>query len=450
MISKIKTLKNNKEFLKYFKNTSWLFGEKILRLVLALFVNIWLARYLGPEDFGFLAYGLSLMLILKTLTHLGLDGLVTREIVNSNPKNEEKIIQTVFFMKFIASIVAIVIFTIIIFTTEKYLSNEFWILITISFVLLFSPFEVINFWFNAKVLGKFSSLSFSFSMIVSSLFKIMLILLGSSFLWFGLPSFFEFLILTISFIYFYNKNSHRKFKLFIENIDYSYIKELLSQSWKIMFGAIFAIIYLKVDQVMLESMKGSAEVGIYAVAAQLSEVWYFIPTIIATSIFPKIIEFKNKDEKIYKFKLQQLFNFLFIVALSISIVVNFIAEDLILILYGEEYALSAQILIIHIWASIFIFMRALFSKWILIENVLMFSLITQGFGALSNVLLNYYLIPIYGAQGAAIATLISYAMASYIVLLFYPKTRGVFWMMSKSIISPVTHLYNIIKAKYVS
>jgi len=441
--------KPNIEFNKYLKNTSWLLAEKLLRLFLAFFINIWLARYLGPENFGFLAYGLSFMLILKTLTHLGLDGLTTREIINGNPEKEEKILKTVFFMKFIASLISVTLFIIIIFNTEEYFSSQFWLLITLSFVLFFSPFETINFWFNAKVLGKFSSLSFSFSIIVSSLVKVVLILLGSSLLWFGVPIIIEFLVLTLCFLYFYNKKNIINFKINFTNIDFNYIKELFSQSWKIMFGAIFAIIYLKVDQVMLETMKDSSEVGIYAVAAQLSEVWYFIPTIIVTSIFPKIIEFKKTNKDIYKTKLQQLFNFLFLLALIISIIVNFIAEDLISFLYGNEYILSAQILIIHIWASIFIFMRALFSKWILIENVLMFSLLTQGFGAFSNILLNYFLIPDYGAYGAAIATLISYGIASYIALIFYSKTREVFWMMSKSFFSPITLPYYLIKEKNV-
>ncbi len=450
MIAKITKLKNNKEFTKYFKNTSWLFGEKIIRLFLAFFINIWLARYLGPESFGFLAYGLSLLFILKTLTHLGLDGLATREIVNGNKEKENKVIETVFFMKFFTSILSILVFFIIILNTEIYFSEKFWILIIISFTLLFSPFEVINFWFNAKVLGKFSSISFTLSILVSSIIKIILIILGSSLIWFGLPTFFEFLTMTLFFIYFFNKNNSSRFKINLKSIDFNYIKELFSQSWKIMFGAIFAIIYLKVDQVMLESIKGSTEVGIYAVAAQLSEVWYFIPTIIVTSIFPKIIEFKNKDEKIYKNKLQQLFNFLFLLAFIICIGVNIIANDLITFLYGDEYKLSAQILIIHIWASTFIFMRALFSKWILIENILMFSLITQGFGALSNVLLNYLLIPEYGSYGAAIATLISYATASYLSLIIYSKTREIFWMMTKSIFSPITLPYILAKERYVN
>ena len=134
-------------------------------------------------------------------------------------------------------------------------------------------------------------------------------------------------------------------------------------------------------------------------------------------------------------------------ALLLAIFVSFIANDLILLLYGKEYEMAGSILSIHIWAGIFIFMRALFSKWIIIEDVLIFSLITQGFGALTNIVLNLILIPQYGVYGAAIATLISYAMASYFVLAFYTKTRNIFWMMTKAFFSPLRYPILLLKEK---
>ena len=77
-------------------------------------------------------------------------------------------------------------------------------------------------------------------------------------------------------------------------------------------------------------------------------------------------------------------------------------------------------------------MRALFSKWIILEEVFIFSLITQGLGAVSNIILNYFFIESHGVTGAAVATLISYSIAGYFSLLLSSKTRALFVMMSKS------------------
>ena len=190
---------------------------------------------------------------------------------------------------------------------------------------------------------------------------------------------------------------------------------------------------------MLKWLAGAEEVGIYSVAVTLSEGWYFVPVAIVASFFPRLIEIKQKNPTLYYYRLQQLFDFLLILAFTVAIILTIIAEPLISILFGDAYAASAPILVVHIWTALFIFMRAAFSKWIMIENVLMFSLITQGLGALVNVALNFWLIPQYGGLGAAYATLIAYATASYFALLLHPKTRIIFVMMTKSFLSPIRY-----------
>ena len=195
---------------------------------------------------------------------------------------------------------------------------------------------------------------------------------------------------------------------------------------------------------MLKWLISTQEVGIYAVASNISEVWYFLPTAIVSSIFPKLIELHQSNTELFQQRISQLINLLFCLALVISISTSFIAKPLIKLLYGQAYYPSGIILMIHMWASLFIFMRAAFSKWILIENVPVFSLITQGLGAVSNIVLNLFLIPKYSGVGAAIATVISYAMASYLSLFFYKKSRPIFWMMSRSFLSPMIYSYKLI------
>ena len=191
---------------------------------------------------------------------------------------------------------------------------------------------------------------------------------------------------------------------------------------------------------MIRWLVDAEEVGIYSVAAKLSEAWYFIPTVIVASLFPKLLELQKKDEAQFKVRLQHLFDFLFVMALTLAIIVTFISEPAINLLYGVEFGKSAVILSIHIWAGLFIFMRAVFSKWILVEDAIAFSMITQGSGALVNILLNLILIPLHAGIGAAIATILSYAMASYFSLFFYKKSRPIFWMMTKSLFFPIRYI----------
>lgn len=408
-------------------------GEKVLRLISGLAVGVYVARYLGPEQLGLLSYTLSIVALFATMNHLGLDGLTVRELVQK-PEQKAGILGTVVVLKSIASVLAILAIGLFAFSTEQLNSIEYWMLLVASGAILFHPLNVIEFWFESKVLGRLTSIAKSVSLILVAIFKVLLVITGAQVLFFGLAFAMETTLIGLIFILFYTRQSQISFSHW--RFEFPRAKYLLSQSWLIMFGAIFGIIYLKVDQVMLMWLSGKEEVGVYAVAAQLSEAWFFVPLAIVASLFPKLIMLKDTNPQQYQLRLQQIFDLLFLLAFVLAIATTFLAEPIIAILYGQEFERSASILKIHVWSSIFIFMRALFSRWIHIERVLIFSFISQGAGALSNVALNLMFIPSYGAEGAAVATLISYAAASYLSLVVYDRTRPVFWMMSKSLLLP--------------
>ena len=123
-------------------------------------------------------------------------------------------------------------------------------------------------------------------------------------------------------------------------------------------------------------------------------------------------------------------------AVAIALPVAALAPKLVAVLYGSKYAAAGMILRIHIWAGVFVFMRQLLSRWLIIEGLLVYSLVTHGLGAVGNVVLNAWLIPLHGGIGAAVATLLSYAMASYFGLFFAKRTRGMAAQMTFSLCMP--------------
>lgn len=412
-------------------------GEKIFTMGIAMVVSIFVARYLGPENYGILSYAISITSLFAIATHMGLSGLAVRELVNYPEENEE-LMGTIFGIKFLAALVAMTGFLIFLYLSGDSSEIEFWVQLIVSGTILLKPFEVFDFWFQAKVKAKYSSIVRATASISLSVIKIGLVVLGAQLLLFAGAHLFQAILLGILFVFFFKKVA--RIPLISWNFNFSRAKELLSQGWMIMAGAIFAMVYIKIDQVMLRWLIDAEEVGVYSVAAKLSEAWYFIPSMIVASLFPKLLELRKKNEGQFKKRLQQLFDLLFGIALSLALIVTFISQPVINFLYGAEFEKAALILSIHIWAGIFIFMRAAFSKWILVEDAIVFSMITQGSGALANIVMNYILIPLYGGLGAAIATIISYAMASYFALIFYKKSRLIFWMMSKSLISPFRYM----------
>ncbi len=421
-------------------------GEKVLKMALSFLSTVLVARYLGPENYGILAYVVSITSLFAIAGHMGLMGLIVREIVKK-PDERAETLGTTFSLKFLGFTIGFVALLVYALIYEKPGSLVFWVLIIVATSLFFQPFQVIDFWFQAHVQAKFPAIARSSSLVIIVFLKVLIIYAGAGLLLFAFAQFLEIFLVACFLVLLF------KVKAPISLISWRFslrkANELFSQGWVIFIGAIFATIYLKMDQVMLKWYLGSEEVGIYAVAATFSEAWYFVPTAIVTSFFPRLIKLRSEDQLKFNLRLQQIFDLLFVVALSVAVLVSIFAGLVIQIFFGEQYLTSASILAIHIWAALFVFMRAAFRQWILIENELVFSLVTQGFGALTNVGLNLALIPHYGGNGAAVATLLSYAMASYFSLAFYSKTRPIFLMMSKAMFAPIRYPYVYVKAKLV-
>lgn len=429
MLKKLKSLKNH----KYFENLSWIFGEKFLRMGVGLFVGVWIARYLGPEQYGLLAYISAILSFLGFFTYLGLYGILIQELVDK-PDETDRALGTVFYIKVVGAIVAYIILVVIALAASDFNSIKFWLFIVMGLGIFLIPFNVIEMFNESQVIIKYSMRAKSYAFILMSIVKIILLLSGASLLFFGLAQPVESFVAVLLLLFYFKKqgNSPAKWRF-----DLNKAKEFMGKSWKLMFSFIFVTIYLQIDKVMLGWMIDDREVGIYSVAVKLSEIWYFVPVAIISTVTPALIKTRKESYKLYTLKLQKLYDLLFIIAITMVLLISFFSEQIITTLYGDAYSQSASILVVHIWAGIFISMRSLFARWIIMENLLILSLYTEIFGALLNVGLNFVFIPQYGAMGAAITTLISYAGASYFVLFIIKSARSQAKMMTLSFLFPV-------------
>ncbi len=423
---------------RYLHNILWIISDKITTLVIGFFVTVLVARYLGPENFGLYSYAISTAAIFSAAGHMGLSGLVVLEIVKK-PDVRGETIGTTLGLKFIGMGAGYLLLLVYAVLFEGFHSVEFMLIAIAGAVLLLNPFQVLDFWFQAFLQAKYLTYARLAAVLITSALKIAFVLLAANVIYFVGANLIQSMIVCIVLILFYKKTA--TLPLSEWKFNWTRAKELFGQGWLVYLGSIFAVVNVKVDQVMLKWLDGAESVGIYAVAAQLSETWYFVPAAIVTSFFPKLIQLHDDNRSEFNRRFQQLLDLLFGLALIVALVMMFVAGPVIQLFFGDHYLESADVLVIHVWAGLFIFMRAAFSKWILIENALMFSLLTQGLGALVNVVLNVFLIPSYGVIGAAYATLISYAFSSFISLALYSKTRPIFIMMAKSFLSPLTYFY---------
>jgi PST family polysaccharide transporter len=229
--------------------------------------------------------------------------------------------------------------------------------------------------------------------------------------------------------------------------DRSTMSSLFSKSWPLILSSIAASIYLKIDQVMLAEMVSVEQAGVYAVAARMSEVWYFIPQLLAAALFPALLRTKQVSEKLYAQRMRLCLAAFAVAALIIATAATLFAEPIVLTLFGAQYAAATAILQIHIWGGIFIFQRAVASKWMIAENLYLFSFVSHGLGAVLNVALNLLLIPRWGAIGSAVATVISYAGASYLFTFCSRRTWPMARMMTETLFLPVSLPLMLLRAR---
>ncbi len=406
MLPRFKHLTNkaltHQGFRRYFANTSWMFGEQILRMVAALLVSIWVARYLGPAQFGIFSYAIAFVSIFGILAKLGLDGIMVRDLVNE-PQKRDIYLGTAFWLKLIGAffmLASVAIATL--FTTNDHTTNLY--IFIIASGIIFQSFEVVDFYFQSQVLSKFVSICKIIQLLLSSALKVYFVVTGADLFWFVVVTLIEQVTLALTL---YIAYKYQKLGSFYRHFDFNTAKKLLKDSWPLIFSGLAMAVYMRIDQIMIKEMLGDKEVGIYSAAVRLSEVWYFIPVIITNSLAPAIISARNVSYDLYKNRLQKLCTVMVWLAIVLAIFITFFSGMLVNILFGSAYQAASGVLAIQIWGGIFVFIGVASGVFFTAENYTRKTLYRTALGAVSNVLLNIVMIPLYGIYGAAVATLIS-------------------------------------------
>ena len=408
------------------KNAIWLFLDKILRLGVGLVVGVLVARYLGPELFGKWNYVIAFIALVSALATLGLDQIVVKHLLEKI-ETENILLGTAFYLRLIGSFVS----TLIVVCYFLFIKNDdllFLVAVLTVLNLWFQTFDVIDLKNQSALQSKKTVLVKNTVFVVISVLKLLLVYFKYNLLSFVVLGMIEYLLGALGLILYYGINNLRKWKF---KIDYCIV--LLKQAWPYILSGIVIMMYMRIDQIMIGEMIGDLGVGLYSVSTRFTELWYFIPSIFAISFFPKLVENFNLNKNKYYDACLKLLKLLFVISFSIAIFFTFCSNFIINFLYGKDYLMSVFALKISIWTGVFVFLGYVAGNMLVIENLNKHNLIKSIQGLLLNVILNILLIPKYGINGAAIATLISQFYASYFYFAFFKETRHIFILQTKSI-----------------
>lgn len=431
---------SSNSFKKYFANTSWLFFEKIVRLVVSFIVGILIIRYLAPNDFGLLSYAMSFVGIFTSISSLGIDSILTRELIKS-PEQRDLLLGTAFTFKMAgAAISALLLLSAVPFMSNDSLTNT--LILIIASATFFQSFNVIDFYFQSRVTAKYSVYAQSFAFLVGSMIKILLIILKVPLIYFAIVILAEAILLAAGFLIVYRS---RGLSVFNWKSNKEIGLNIIRDSWPLILSGIVITIYMKIGQVMIKEIMNETEVGYYAAAVRLCEAWYFVPMAITASVFPAIVSAKQRSEQLYLNRLQKLYDLMAFISIAIALPVTYLSEEITYVLLGAQYLPSAPVLTIYIWAGVATFLGVASSQYLVTENLTKMSFYRTLLGMIANVILNLILIPKFGIIGSAAATLISYSVATFSIG-FTRRTYPQLVMMIKSIL--FINLIKLLKLKW--
>lgn len=394
---------------KELKNASWLIGGRILQMVLSLFVGIVIARYLGPENYGLLSYGGAYVSFFTAFCNLGINSIIIKEFVDY-PNEQGKAIGSALIMRLISSVLSALLIIAIVSVLDKDEPITIIVVALCSIGSIFHIFEIFNYWFQSIYKSKVTSIAILLSYILTSIYKIVLLYLGKDVIWFALATSIDYIVVAIFLWIAYKKNNGPALSFSITKS-----KSLLLSSYHYILSSIMVAVYMQTDKFMLKQMLNASEVGYYAIAATICNMWVFVLQAIIDSIYPTIIRLKNIDYLEYEKKNKQLYAVVFYVSCVVSIGFILLGEWIVELLYGTSFLPAASVLKIICWYTAFSFLGVARNAWIVSEGKQRFLKYMYGGAAIINIVLNFILIPRLGAFGAAIASLVTNIFTSIVL-----------------------------------
>lgn len=386
---------------KVVKNAGWIIFGKIFQMLLNLLVGLLTARYLGPDNYGLINYAAAYTTFFTALCTLGINSIIVKNLVD-HPEEEGLTIGTTLLLRVVSSILSALM--IVGFVCIMDAGERLTITVTAlySIALLFQVFDTINYWFQSKLKSKYAAIAALISYIAMSLYRIILLIRGLDVRWFSVANSVDYIVLAVVLFVAYKRCGGPKL-----SFSWKKGKQLLDSSKSFILCGLMVSIYNCTDRLMLKQMLSETAVGHYAAAVSICSMWAFVLAAIIDSLNPVIMQAHNTDSRLYIRLNKRLYSIVFYVSLAVSVVICAGAKLIITILYGEDYLPATVPLQIITWYTAFSYLGVARNAWVVCENKQRFLTPLYIGSALTNVVLNFIFIPLWGASGAAFASLIT-------------------------------------------
>lgn len=396
---------------KVLKNATWIIACKIIQSLIALVIGTVSARYLGPSNYGLISYASSLVAFVLPLAQLGLRNILVEQII-SHPEREGETVGTALGMSMFASLFCIVGCTAFVSLANAGERDTLLVCALYSVSLVFQMSEMIEYWYQAKLLSKYTSLVSLAAYIIVAVYKVFLLVTQKSIYWFALTNALDYLLIAVALIAFYRHLGTQKL-----SFSFALARELFGVGKYYIVSGMMITVFSQTDKIMIKMMLGNAENGYYSTAATCAALSSFVFSAVIDSMRPMIFSARRESHEKFEKSMSRLYSVIIYMGLCQSVVLTLLARPIVLLLYGEAYAAAVPLLQIITWYSAFSYMGSVRNIWILAEEKQKYLWIINLSGAVLNVVGNFILIPLCGAAGAAAASVATQFFTNFILCL---------------------------------
>jgi len=394
---------------KVLNNASWIILSKIVQSIISLVIGMISARYLGPSNYGLISYAASIVAFVVPVMQLGLSKTLVLELIE-RPDKEGTVLGTALFMNFISSIACAGLVFLYLYAVDRDEPTTIIVGVLYSITLIFQASEILQYWFQAKLLSKYISIASLVAYIVVAVYKVVLLVLRKSVYWFAISNSIDYLLIAVALLIIYYRLNGQKLR-----ISNTLWKDMLHRSKHYIVSTMMVTIFQQTDRIMLKLFLNEAETGYYSAAITCVGVTGFVFAAIIDSFRPDILEAKKKNIKEFEHKLTLLYSIVTVLAVFQSLLMTILAKPIVLILYGKDYINSILPMQIAVWYTTFSYYGSVRNIWILAKEKQKYLWVINLSGAMMNVLINALLIPFMGAVGAATASLITQIFTNVIM-----------------------------------
>lgn len=419
------------------RNLGWLAGERVGQLLVGLVVGALVARHLGAADYGKLAFAIAFATLLSPFATAA-DGLTVRDLETSvAPPNV--VMGSAAALSGGASIAGALVMVVITFAFPSTVPDGTRTLVLIVFASLgVQPLAVVDYWFQSRLDARRATIARNIAFAAGMAARVIAISLNAGVTTFAIVYAAQTVVAVALMVFAYRRIGE---KVGAWRVHRPHLRVMTRQAVPLVLAGLSVILYMRIDQIMLGSISGPSETGLYSVAVLLSEVSWFLPVAVLTTLTPSMTRLWNRDPAAYIARLQLLFTGATATAYAVVVVSVGVGVWFIPLVYGREFRDAVPVFVILMLSTPFVFLGVMQSLWTINSGQQGAALLRTGLAAVINVAANVILLPPLGARGAAITTVTAQAVAALFANAILPSTRPVMTMQVRALrLHGVAHL----------